>query len=60
MTADIGHEPRLEPPDEDYKVPICPECGCECETFYTDFFDNILGCDECIGTVDARAYMPKE
>ncbi len=33
--------------------PICPICGEECETVYTDVFRNVLGCDICISADDA-------
>ena len=31
----------------------CPICGKRTENFVLDRFDNILGCDECLRTVDA-------
>lgn len=51
MAYDIGFEPPLDPPE--YDPPICPVCGSECDTLYRDKFGDIVGCDECISTVDA-------
>lgn len=27
---------------------ICPICGAECETIYTDRGNNVVGCEECL------------
>lgn len=40
------------PPNEPYPVE-CPLCGRECEEFYLDEDDSILGCPKCIKKVDA-------
>lgn len=53
--GDIGHEPRLDPPDPD-PAPRCPVCGEECETFYIFDETEIVGCDRCIEAVDAIDY----
>ena len=37
--------------------PICPVCGCECDTFYRDRDGEIVGCDECVQTIDAWEAM---
>jgi len=44
-------EPSSDPPD--YKVPRCPVCGEETDTFLKDNYGDIIGCDECITIVDA-------
>lgn len=44
-------EPRLDPPEPE--MPRCPVCGAETDTFYRDKHHHIVGCDECICTVDA-------
>ena len=41
------------PPYDDGTEPVCPICGRECETIYTDLSDTEIGCDKCIRTVDA-------
>lgn len=35
------------------KIPICPVCGEEADTFYKNKDGEIVGCDECIRTVSA-------
>ena len=52
--GDLGHEPRLEPPEPD-APPRCPVCGEECETFYI-CDDEVIGCDRCVATADALDY----
>ena len=49
---DIGHEPPLEPPEQE-PAPVCPICGSETDRFFTDFYHEIVGCSECIESVDA-------
>lgn len=49
---DIGHEPRLEPPDPE-PIPVCPICGAETDLYYLDKYGDIVGCSECIETQDA-------
>ena len=44
------------PPDPD-PMPVCPECGEECETLYRDSTGAIIGCERCIDTVDAYEYQ---
>lgn len=41
-------EPPPEPP-----LPRCPICGAETDTFCKDKNGDIVGCDECVSTVDA-------
>lgn len=43
-------EPPPLPPEE---PPICPVCGKETDTFYKDKHGDIVGCGECIRSVDA-------
>jgi hypothetical protein len=52
--GDIGHEPRLDPPDPD-PAPRCPVCGQEAITFYIADHD-VIGCDCCVATADAVDY----
>lgn len=47
--------PPLEKP-----MPVCPECGAECETLYFGRDGSILGCDECIDAKDAADYFCEE
>lgn len=37
----------------DAKWPVCPVCGCECETVYKDKYGDIFGCNECVEEKDA-------
>lgn len=48
-------EPPPLPPEE---WPICPVCGKETDTFYKDKDGDIVGCDECIQSVDAWEEKP--
>ena len=43
----------LEPPAPK-PMPVCPVCGDETDTYYKDFHGTIVGCDQCMDTVDAR------
>jgi uncharacterized protein (UPF0212 family) len=36
------------------KMPICPKCGEECDSFYIDGNKNILGCENCVKRVDSE------
>lgn len=40
-----------EPPEQD--MPICPECGEECETIYRGRDGQILGCENCVDELNA-------
>ena len=51
---------RLEPPDRDDFIPVCPICGEECDTVYLDADGDIVGCDQCISLVDAYDYLYEE
>lgn len=61
---DIPERP-LEPPEEEAR-PCCPCCGEECETLYRDRAWRIVGCENCMETLDAweacdcRADVEKE
>lgn len=44
-----------EPPEQ--TMPICPECGEECECLYRDRTGQIVGCENCIDTLDAYDYF---
>lgn len=37
-------------------MPICPECGAECEWYYRNQIGEIIGCENCIDSLDAYAY----
>ena len=39
-----------EPKGKELILPECPICGEECETFYMDRRENIVGCEHCITT----------
>lgn len=41
-----------EPPEEEDRGAVCPECGRACYKIYRRGAE-ILGCDECIDEVDA-------
>lgn len=45
-----GRPDGKEPP-----LPHCPICGGECETVYRNRAFAIVGCDNCIGGMDAWA-----
>lgn len=47
------------PDGREPEYPICPVCGEECEIIYRDKWLDIVGCDECISTVDAWDYETK-
>lgn len=52
--GDIGHEPSLEPPEQE-PAPRCPACGSdEGSVFYVDRWGRICGCDApgCVETRD--------
>lgn len=46
-------------PTEDPEV-ICPVCGCDCRTYYRTLNGEIVGCDECIETVDAIEWQQEQ
>ena len=56
---DIGHEPRLEPPDQE-PIPVCPICGAETDLFYVDKLNGIVGCPECVLEMDAYVFAERE
>ena len=35
------------------ELPMCPHCGSECEWIYRDRNNVVVGCENCIDTVDA-------
>lgn len=41
------------PDGKEPKYPLCPICGAETDTFYRNKDLDIIGCDECVSTVDA-------
>ena len=42
--------------NESYENPVCPVCGFDCETLYLSVNGEVLGCDNCIETKDAREW----
>ena len=46
-----GYPDGKEPP-----APRCPVCGEEADTFFRDREHAIVGCDNCLHTVDAWDY----
>jgi hypothetical protein len=49
--ADHIPELPLEPPEE--RHPRCPVCGEECDRYYRNEFNDILGCEHCVEEIDA-------
>lgn len=47
---------------QEKRMPICPVCGAESETFYRSCLSGVIGCDVCISKVDAyeEEYMEEE
>ena len=43
-------------PTEQESLPVCPVCGEECETVYTDLYDEVCGCENCLTEYGAREY----
>ena len=41
------------PDGKEPEWPICPSCETETDTFYKDELGIIIGCENCIATVDA-------
>lgn len=52
-------ERPLEPPEE-CGGPHCPRCGEECETLYRDRYGEVVGCENCVETLDAWDYLHLE
>ena len=48
------------PSPPEYTVPICPVCGNETDTLYKDIYGTIVGCDECIKTIDAWQWKEEQ
>ena len=44
---------RLDPPEAEEFIPLCPVCGKECDTVYLDLDGEVAGCDRCITLKDA-------
>ena len=49
------HDYPSPPPEE--PMPECPVCGAETDTFYRDKWGNIVGCEDCVDTVNAFDYL---
>ena len=44
-------------PPPEKPMPVCPICGEECETYFFDAANMIVGCDHCISERDAYEYL---
>lgn len=44
------------PDGKEPAYPICPICGEECETIYRNKYLDVVGCEECVSTIDAWDY----
>ena len=44
-------------PPKEMPMPRCPECGSECSVLYRDSIGLIIGCDQCIDSIDAMDYQ---
>lgn len=42
--------------EKERPTPICPECGSECEIYYQDLSNNIVGCENCLTALDADIF----
>lgn len=49
--AEQNGMPPYDDPD-----PICPICGKECETIYTDIDGDAFGCDQCVTLWEAAEW----
>ena len=48
------------PDGKEPSFPHCPICGAGTDTFYKDKYGDIVGCDECVSTVDAWEYVTEK
>lgn len=46
-------ERSLVEPESVTNWPVCPRCGAETDTFFTDRYHEILGCPACLTRSDA-------
>lgn len=44
--TELNGYPEMEPV-------CCPVCGEECDTLFTDKYGDVVGCEECMGRLDA-------
>ena len=49
----------LDPPEQKSN-PVCPVCGEECETIYTDINSEVCGCDNCVTEYNSCEYFDDE
>ena len=49
----------LDPPEQE-SLPVCPVCGEECETIYTDISSEVCGCENCLTEYDSCDYFGDE
>ena len=49
----------LDPPERK-AMPVCPVCGEECETIYTDINSEVCGCDNCVTEYNSCEYFDDE
>ena len=50
---------RINPPVMK-PMPVCPVCGEECETIYTDINSEVCGCDNCVTEYNSCEYFDDE
>lgn len=63
-TAEIGDHPAIAkalatgyPDGKEPQAPVCPICGEETDTVYTDHGGEIVGCNNCLTPHDAWDYL---
>lgn len=61
MNRDIPDHPVIRnmertgyPDGKEPEYPICPVCEENADTFYKNFDNEIVGCENCITSVDSR------
>lgn len=59
MRYETRNERPIDPPDPG-PLPLCPVCGEECETVYTDSTNEVVGCDVCLEARDAYDFLVNE
>ena len=42
------------------KTYICPICGRECEEYYIDGYDDVIGCENCITMCHAEDWEDEQ
>ena len=49
----VSNALRTGYPGGEPKYPVCPVCGCECETIFFDLNKVPFACDECVSKKSA-------